>query len=277
MNTGTIIGAEFDPNAANNQATFIITVPNPAAEEELPEVPTNLPSNGEATLPNIPNIEELMNLDPNMPLSFNPGSGNTCSSNRPGSGPGTVGGDDQLYRDQMYVRGVLSPPNNSDPNETTQKPEMPEWKIDTSLVGQILLATTMIATSAAATILGQRESKGGFFDKFGELYGYQKTKSGKIEINWLSAVLVVASWFGFTINPNVFDAIILLVGALGFFFNFIAQMMNSTLMTLYSIAILSLILILYAAKIANYPGDKMELIKKDLKDIIIRLKNMFSI
>ncbi|MBP1944720.1 hypothetical protein [Methanobacterium petrolearium] len=260
IHTIRIEGTDMVGNVGKNIASYEVLDPNP--------IP--------------PWLEDLINPDTPNPgntptITTNTGPGNNGGSNNPGSG--TIGGNNQLYRDQMYIRNTLTYTPTTDPNTntTTPPPEMPGWEIDTSLIGEILLATFMIATSAAATILGQRESKGGFFGKFGELYGYQKTKSGKIEVNWLSAVLTVASWFGFTINPNVFDAIILLIGALGFFFNFIAQMMNSTLMTLYSIAILSLILISYAAKIANYPGDKMELIKNDLKDITTRLKNIFSI
>jgi len=144
----------------------------------------------------------------------------------------------------------------------------------------------MIATSAAATILGQREAKGGFWSKFGELYGYKKTKKvnlktgeeeviNEIEVKWYDAVLAVASYMLFIIDPNLIDAIILLIGFFGVFFNFIAELMNSMMMRLYTIMLLSLIILLYAKKIITYPGDKLELLKKDINETVERIKKLF--
>ena len=104
VNTGTIIGNEFDPNTANNQAKLTLNVPNPATEEQLPEIPPNLPSGGEATLPSIPNIEELMDLDPNNPehdpeTGFNPYQKPNNQSNS------------QLARDIASMRDIMSKGN----------------------------------------------------------------------------------------------------------------------------------------------------------------------
>jgi len=85
-------------------------------------------------------LKDLINPDTTGPgnspdLTTNTGPGNTGGSNGPGSG--TIGGNDQLYRDQMYIRNTLTytPTTNPQTNTTTPPPEMPGWEIDTSLIG----------------------------------------------------------------------------------------------------------------------------------------------
>ena len=300
VNTGTISGAEFDPQPSNNQASLTLSVPNPAAEEQLPEVPLNLPSGGEATLPSIPNIEEGMNLDPNKPVS---GASNnpekTLVSNGPGSRPGTVGGNDQLYRDQMYVRDYVGSPltdpkinnPNGNNNNNQTKPEMPGWDIDTSLIGELLLAAFMMATTAAAVILAERESKQtqteviesneGVLGKFGKLFGKTKVnKDGTINYRaFIDSILAAATLFEFIVSPSFLTGVILFVGMFGFVFSFIAKMMYSPLMSLYSIAMLSIMSFFIVKRYWEYSHgnfEKMgELLKKDLETISETLKKLF--
>ena len=220
VNTGTIIGTEFDPNAANNQARLTFTVPNPAGEEQLPEVPANLPNNSEPTLPPIPNIEEGINLDPGVPLVSNTGSGNTGGSNGHGSGPGTVGGNDQLYRDQMYVRNYVGSPltdpkinnpngNNTDNNQT--KPEMPGWEIDTSIFDALILAACMVASGLIGEELAKRE--------FGGLYGKTTIKDLMQKGPVTPERIMIASFIATLLSPPTLKAEILMVtGLLVYFF-----------------------------------------------------------
>ncbi len=58
-----VTGQEYDPNTYNNQATFTLNIPYVDPENQIPEIPSNMPDNGMATLPPIPNIEDLMDLD----------------------------------------------------------------------------------------------------------------------------------------------------------------------------------------------------------------------
>ena len=130
MNTGTIISTEFDPNAANNRANLTINVLNPAAEEELPEVPPNLPSAGEATLPPIPNIEEGMDLDPNDPkLGPGPGPG-------PDPSPGPKPDDEPFPPSPLYtpktqlqrdIAGVRQAVQSDSFKDQMNRPLIPEW------------------------------------------------------------------------------------------------------------------------------------------------------
>ena len=90
-------GLEYDPNPDNNQATFILNIPYVDPENQIPEVPSNLPDNGMATVPPIPNIEDLMDLDiyqpgtnpipPNNPP--NPPKPDTPDPNPPDPNPPT--------------------------------------------------------------------------------------------------------------------------------------------------------------------------------------------
>ena len=242
-------------------------------------------------------LKDLINPDTTGPgnspdLTTNTGPGNTGGSNGPGSG--TIGGNDQLYRDQMYIRNTLTYTPTTDPNTntTTKPPEMSEWKIDTSLIGELLLAAFMIATTAAAVILAEIESKQslteetkskeGILGKFGELFGKPKTtKSGKIEFNFVDSIIAAATLFEFIVSPSLLSGILLFVGMFGVVFSFIAKMMYSPLMTLYSIAMLSIMSFFIVKKYWEYShGDvkKMEeLLKRDLETISERLKELFLI
>jgi hypothetical protein len=242
-------------------------------------------------------LNDLINSDTPSPgnspdLTTNTGPGNNEGSNNPG--PGTIGGNDQLYRDQMYIRNTLTYTPTTDPNTntTTKPPEMSEWKIDTILIGELLLAAFMIATTAAAVILAERESKQslteetkskeGILGKFGELFGKPKTtKSGKIEFNFVDSIIAAATLFEFIVSPSLLSGILLFVGMFGVVFSFIAKMMYSPLMTLYSIAMLSIMSFFIVKKYWEYShGDvkKMEeLLKRDLETISERLKELFLI
>ena len=244
MNTGTIIGTDFDPNVANNRASLTINVPNPTTEEQLPEVPPNLPVNGAATLPAIANIEDLIDLDPGVPLVSNTGSGNTGGSNRPGSGPGTVGGSDQLYLDQIYVRSYVgSPltdkkinnPNGNNTNNNQTKPEMPGWKIDTSLIPEILIATAMIATSAVAA----RFLKGETDEIKNKFETWAVKNLGPRKPTLMDFILFGVSAGMFYLDPTLLDGIMIFLTFCGVFFNSILNIMLSGTMQIFSYFILA--------------------------------------
>ena len=206
-------GLEYDPNPDNNQATFILNIPYVDPENQIPEVPSNLPDNGMATVPPIPNIEDLMDLDiyqpgpnpippnnpPNPPGPDTPGPNppgpnppgpnppgpnppnppgpDTPDPNPPGpnppnpgpnpnSSPGTWGGNDQLYRDQMYIRDTLSyvpttgsnPPELPEWNLTIDPPEIDQWDIFDMLInaaGELLFLGTIASTPGANEYLQQ--------------------------------------------------------------------------------------------------------------------------
>jgi hypothetical protein len=192
----------------------------------------------------------------------------------------------------MYIRNTLTYTPTTDPNTntTTPPPEMPGWEIDTSLIGEILLATFMIATTAAAVILAERESKqtlteeaqskNGMLGKFGELFGKPKTtQSGKIEFNFVDGILAAASLFEFIVAPGMLSGIILFVGMFGFVLSFIAKMMYSPLMTYFAIMMLSIDAFFIVKRYWEYSnGDvnKMgELLKRDLETISETLKKLF--
>jgi hypothetical protein len=138
-----------------------------------------------ATLPPIPNIENLMDLDiyqpgnnpepPNNPP--NPPKPNTPDPNPPGPSPpnpgpnpnpspGTLGGNDQLYRDQMYIRDTLS----YAPTTDSKLPKLPEWNLTIdppdvdqwdifdmfiSAAGELLFLGTIASTPGANEYLQQ--------------------------------------------------------------------------------------------------------------------------
>ena len=90
-------------------------------------------------------FEDMINPDTSNPgnilgLITQTGSGNNGGSHKPGSG--TIGGNDQLYRDQMYIRNTLTYTPTTDPNTntTTHPPKMSEWKIDNNIIPEILIA-----------------------------------------------------------------------------------------------------------------------------------------
>ena len=95
VNIETVTGLEYDPISANNRAELTLNIPYLDPDNQIPEVPSNLPDNGMATLPPIPNIENLMDLDiyqpgtnpipPNNPP--NPPKPDTPDPNPPGPNP----------------------------------------------------------------------------------------------------------------------------------------------------------------------------------------------
>lgn len=118
VHTGTITGTEVDPNMSNNQSTLILRVSNLTAKEQLPELPNILPINGAATLPPIPNIIELIDLNPNIQESgpkagFNPYQKPNNQSNS------------QIARDIASVRDIIS---NKD---ILEQKVLPSWDLNT--------------------------------------------------------------------------------------------------------------------------------------------------
>jgi len=136
-----------------------LNIPYLDPDNQIPEVPSNLPDNGTATLPPIPNIENLIDLDiyqpgtnpipPNNPP--NPPKPDTPDPNPPGPnppgppdkpGPNPPNPTDpnrgplntptsQLARDISYIRDYLSynPSKDTDGNKNTQ-PQMPGWNVN---------------------------------------------------------------------------------------------------------------------------------------------------
>ena len=85
-------GLEYDPISANNRAELTLNIPYLDPENQIPEVPSNLPDNGTATLPPIPNIENLIDLDIYQPGTNpeppnNPPGPDTPEPTPPGSNP----------------------------------------------------------------------------------------------------------------------------------------------------------------------------------------------
>ena len=139
VNIETVTGLEYDPISANNQAKLTLNIPYLDPENQIPEVPSNLPDNGTATLPPIPNIENLIDLDiyqpgtnpipPNNPPNPpgpdtpdpNPPGPNPPGPNPPNPGPNTNPTDPnlgpsntpntQLARDIAGVRAAVSTGN----------------------------------------------------------------------------------------------------------------------------------------------------------------------
>jgi uncharacterized repeat protein (TIGR01451 family) len=134
VNTGTVAGAETDPDVANNYANLTINILNP---DGLPDVPFNLTGNGTVGLPPIDNIKDLIDLDVNTPENSTngsvtggtgstpgTGSGSTSSGSSGSTGPGgsLVQPNSQLARDIAGVRESVSSGNIV----------IPKWDLDGS-------------------------------------------------------------------------------------------------------------------------------------------------
>jgi len=155
VNVGVVSGSDYDPYPANNRAELTLNVPYVDPDNQIPEIPSNLPDNGMATLPPIPNIEDLMDLDiyqpgnnpepPNNPP--NPPKPNTPDPNPPGPNPPDGPGPNppnppnpnqfnpntQLQRDIFGVRQAVQRQSFKDemnrsliPDWNLQLPESPE-------------------------------------------------------------------------------------------------------------------------------------------------------
>jgi uncharacterized repeat protein (TIGR01451 family) len=144
VNVGTVTGSEYDPYPANNRAELTLNVPYVDPDNQIPEIPSNLPDNGIATLPPIPNIEDLLDLDiyqpgtnpepPNNPP--NPPGPDTPDPTPPGPNPPNPGPNPnptdpnlgpsntpntQLARDIRGVRAAVSTGNFEE--------NIPEWNL----------------------------------------------------------------------------------------------------------------------------------------------------
>ncbi len=108
-------GLEYDPNPDNNRATFTLNIPYLDPDNQIPEVPSNLPDNGMATLPPIPNIEDLMDLD-----IYQPGT-NPIPPNNPPNPPGPDIPDP-------------NPPTSPTPNPPTE-PQNPSTQLGRDIAG----------------------------------------------------------------------------------------------------------------------------------------------
>ena len=277
VNTGTISGAEFDPKAANNHASLTLNIPNPAAEEELPEVPPGLPSNGETTLPDILNIGDLIDLDPGVPLVSNTGSGNNGGSS-PSPSPGTVGGNDQLYRDQMYVRSYVGSPltdpkinnpnGNDDTNKTTPQPEMPGWEINTDLITDLLIPIS-IAGGLALALFGEGKKYSQSTQKIIDWLGQTKPFNAKT----LSLfILEVALFF---VEPNLMGYVSLVWGSLAFM-GLISLVTQAAQTRFYDILSIIILLVTIATIIKNISENKSESpVGKWLEDLVWDLIKRF--
>jgi hypothetical protein len=108
IHTIRIEGTDMVGNVGKNIASYEVLDPNP--------IP--------------PWLEDLINPDTLNPgntptITTNTGPGNNGGSNKPGSG--TIGGNDQLYRDQMYIRDTLTytPPPTQTPTQQQPHPKCP--------------------------------------------------------------------------------------------------------------------------------------------------------
>ena len=271
VNTGTIIGTEFDPNSTNNYGTLTFNVPNPAAEETLPEIPPNLPVNGEPTLPSIPNIEDLIDLDPGVPLVSNTGSGNTGGSNGPGSGPGTLGGNDQLYRDQMYVRGTVGYTATTNPSTTTTPPEMPGWNIDTSVIEQLLLAACLVSGGLALAYLSDTNMKS-------KIAKYLVDKLGVRKFNAKDVALFALDVVCFMVSPDLFSYVMIVYQTFAFMklIDILTKSAQTGIMAIFSAVIMMLSLAVILKNIAdnklNSPlFNAIDWIEQFVKDFIRKM------
>jgi len=131
-----VTGLEYDPNPDNNQATFILNIPYVDPENQIPEVPSNLPDNGMATVPPIPNIEDLMDLD-----IYQPGPNPIPPNNPPNPpGPDTPGPNPPTPPDEPGPNPPgpdipdPNPPTSPAPNPPTE-PQNPSTQLGRDIAG----------------------------------------------------------------------------------------------------------------------------------------------
>jgi hypothetical protein len=287
VNTATVYSDLPDLNPLNNQAGFnlVTNAPNveDIPEDELNGLPYTFPPDIKPptpptpppgpTPPDTPPVPPTPPLPPSPPTPPGPGLG-------PSNPPKT-----QLDRDIDYVRKRVAynpPAENTDENQTTQPPQMPEWKIDTNILIEILIATAMLATSAIAArfLNGGTENLKNSFGKWAvEKFGYDKPSIK-------SMVLYVISIGLFALDPGLVDGILLFVGMFGIFFDFIAAMMYSGAMDYFGYLLLSIALIKLVEKywglnIVQMAGDKLgklkEIFTDELGPIFDHLKEMFGL
>ncbi len=261
IHTMRIEGTDTVGNVGKNIASYEVLDPN--------------------TIP--PWFEDLINPDTptNIPIyTNNPGPGNTGGSNGPGSG--TIGGNDQLYRDQMYIRNTLTPPKDSPNGTSPPKQEMPGWNIDTSLIPEILIASAMLATSAVAARFLHGETKD-MENRFGK---WAVENLGVKDPGLRDFILFGVSIGIFVIDPTLLDAIMIFLTIAGIWFDFIYKMMFSGTMQIFgyfllAVAIIKLVKKYFGLDIVQMATDKLgkfnEIIIDKFKPIIDRLKEMVGL
>jgi uncharacterized repeat protein (TIGR01451 family) len=286
VNTATVYSNLPDLNPADNQATYNLAANDP----NLGDIPSGGLNGLPYTFP-----DDVKPSDPGNGSGSSGGSGGSGESGGSGgSGPGGngPGGSNpgpsspptsQLGRDIAGVRDIVgyTPSNDQNGNQTTQPPQIPEWTLDTSILTEILIAASMLATSAVAARFLSGET-GGLKNNFGkwatEKFGYDKPSIK-------SMVLYIISTGLFALEPDLVDGILLFVGMFGFFFDFIAAMIYSGAMDyfgylLLSIAIIKLVEKYWGLDVVQMASDKLgelkEIFTNELGPIFDHLKEMFG-
>jgi len=195
-----------------------------------------------------PWLEELINPDKPTPTDMpiytnNPEPGNNGGSNKPGSG--TIGGNDQLYRDQMYIRDTLTytPPTDPNTNTTTTPPKMSEWNIDTNLITDLLVPIQIagglaLAFFAEGKKFSQPTQK--IIDWFGQVKPFNAKTLGLF-------ILEIALFF---VDPGLMSYVSLVWGSLAFM-SLISLVTQSAQTRFYDILSVIILLVTLAIIIKN--------------------------
>jgi large repetitive protein len=242
IHTIQIEGTDTMGNVGKNTASYEVLDPNP--------IP--------------PWLNDLINPDTTGPtyppdLTTNTGPGNKGGSNKPG--PGTIGGNDQLYRDQMYIRDTLTYTPTTNPNTntdtTTPPPEMPGWEIDTSIFDSLILAACMVASGLIGEELAKRE--------FGGPYGKTTIKDLMKKGPVTPERIMIASFIATLLSPPTLKAEILMVtGLLVYFFT-----ANGFTMAGKTNAYTILSLILFITSLAILVSSLRKDVEKALKESVL--------
>lgn len=159
---------------------------------------------------------------------------------------------------------------------------MSEWKIDSNIIPEILIAAAMLATSAIAArfLNGEVQEFKNSFEKWAVRHLGNKAPSTE------SMVLYVISIGIFALDPGLVDGILLFVGMFGFFFNFIAATMYSGTMDIFgyfliAVAIIKLVNKYWSLNVVQMASDKLSKLKEiftnEFGPIFDHLKEMFGL
>jgi len=159
---------------------------------------------------------------------------------------------------------------------------MPEWKISTDIITEILIATAMLATSAVAA-----RFLNGNVEEMRNSFGKWAVKNlGVRDPTVMDFILFGVSVGLFMIDPTILDAIMIFLTICGLFFDFIFKMMFSGTMQIFGYFLLAVTIIKLVEKffgfdVVQMATDKLskfkEIIINDFKPIIDHLKQMFGI
>ncbi len=282
VNTATVYSDLPDLNPLNNQAGFNLVANAPDLEDipdgELNGLPYTFPP--DIKPPNPPTPPDTPPIPPTPPL---PPSPPTPGPTPPGLGP-LIPPKTQLDRDIDYVRKrvAYNPPKDTDENQTTSPPQMPEWKLDTSIISEILIAAAMLATSAVAArfLNGNVEELKSNFGK------WAMKNLGVKNPTVMDFILFGISIGLFAIDPTLLDAVMIFMTICGLFFDFIFKMMFSGTMQIFgyfllAVAIIKLVEKYFGLDVIQMATDKLskfkEIIINEFKPIIDHLKQMFGI